>query len=79
MKKVEDESQYRTNKIGHEKYVQIVVGYPFYLQNLFSKEIGIQLSRSLKNYMPEICLNVHKVDYEGAEGRSFLINVNVGS
>ena len=28
----------------------------------FLKKIGIQLYRRLKNYMPEICLNVQKVD-----------------
>ena len=30
----------------------------------FLKKIGIQLSRRLKNYVPEICLNVQKVDYQ---------------
>ena len=31
----------------------------------------IQLSRKLKNYIPELYLNVQKVDYQGAEGKSF--------
>ena len=55
----------------------------------FLKNFGIQLSRRLKNYIPEICQNVQKVDYQGAEGKSIcqifnlswalvLINVNVG-
>ena len=41
---------------------------------------GIQLSDRLKNYMPEICQIVQKVDNQGGEGKSFLvlINVNVG-
>ena len=48
-----------------------------------------QLSRGLKKYMPEICQNVQKVDYQRAEDKSFfqivksvwtlfLINVNIG-
>ena len=59
------------------------------MQNPFLKKIGIQLSCRLKNYMPENCQNVQKVDYQGAEGKNFLqtfklvealvlINVNVG-
>ena len=44
----------------------------FCLQNLFSKKFGIQISRRLKNYIiPQICQNVQKVDYQGAEGKSF--------
>ena len=31
---------------------------------LFQKKNWIQLSCRLKNYMPEICLNVQKVDYQ---------------
>ena len=44
------------------------------------KMFGIQLSDRLKNYMPEICQIVQKVDNQGGEGKSFLvlINVNVG-
>ena len=42
----------------------------------FLKKIEIQLSRRLKNYMPEICLNVQKVDYQGAEGKSFFQILN---
>ena len=49
---------------------------------------NVQLSRGLKKYMTEICQNVQKVNYQGAEGKSFfqivkwgwalvLINVNV--
>ena len=37
----------------------------------FLKEFGIQLSRRLKNYIPEICQNGQKVDYQGAAGKSF--------
>ena len=37
----------------------------------FLKNIEIQLPRRLKNYMLEICLSVQKVDYEGAEAKSF--------
>ena len=37
MNKVEHEWQ-RTNKIGNEKEVSSVKGYPFYLQNSFSKK-----------------------------------------
>ena len=59
------------------------------MKNPFSKKTGIQFSCRLKNYMPEICQNVQKVDYKGAEGKNFvqifkwgwalvLINVNVG-
>ena len=55
----------------------------------FLKKIGIQLSCRLKNYMPEICPNVQKIDHQGAEVKSFfqifkwgwvlvLIKVNVG-
>ena len=42
----------------------------------FLKKIEIQLSRRLKNYMPEICLNVQKVDYQGAEDNSFFQILN---
>ena len=52
----------------------------------FLKKIGIQLSRRLKIYMLEICQNIQKVHYQGAEQEFFqflvwalvLINVNVG-
>ena len=37
----------------------------------FLKEIGIQLSCRLKNYMPEVCPNVQKINYQGAEIKSF--------
>ena len=30
----------------------------------FLKKIGIQLSHRLKNYMPEICLNAQKIDFQ---------------
>ena len=42
--------------------------------------IGIQLFDRLKSYMLEICQIVQKVDYQGGEGKSFLvlININVG-
>ena len=45
----------------------------FVCKILFLKK-NCQLSRRLKNYikcMPEICQNVQKVDYQGAEGKSF--------
>ena len=46
----------------------------------FLKMIGIQLFDRLKSYMLEICQIVQKVDYQGGEGKSFLvlININVG-
>ena len=37
----------------------------------FFKNFGIQLSRKLNNYMLEICQNVQKVDYQGAECKTF--------
>ena len=37
----------------------------------FLKKNGIQFYRRLKNYMPEICQNIQKVDYQEAEGKSF--------
>ena len=40
-------------------------------QNPFLKQFCIQFSCRLKNYMPEICQNVQKVDYQGAEGKGF--------
>ena len=43
---------------------------------LFQKKNWIQLSCRLKNYMPEICLNVQKVDYQRAEGSSFFQILN---
>ena len=43
----------------------------------FLKKIGIQLSRRLKNNMPEICLNIQIVDYQLGEAL-VLINVYVG-
>ena len=41
---------------------------------LFLKQFGIQLSRRMKNYMPEICQNVEKVDYQGVEVKSLFQN-----
>ena len=37
----------------------------------FLKKNWIQFYRRLKNYMPEICQNIQKVDYQEAEGKSF--------
>ena len=64
------------------------------MQNSFSKKTEIQLSCRLRNYIPEICQNVQKVDNQGVEGKGFfqifkwgwtlvlinvvLINVNAG-
>ena len=36
----------------------------------FLKKFRIELSRRLKNYMPEICQNVQKVVYQEAEVKS---------
>ena len=55
----------------------------------FLIKFGIQLSRRMKNDMPEICQNVEKVDYQGAESKNLfqifkwgwglvLIDENVG-
>ena len=55
----------------------------------FPKKFGSQISRWLKNYIPEICQNIEKVEYQGTECKNFfqiykwgwglvLINVNVG-
>ena len=54
--------------------------YPFLCKIPFLK-CWIQLSGRQKNYMPEICQNDQKVDYQGADDKGWtlvLINVNVG-
>ena len=48
----------------------------FYEKIPFLKEFWVQLSKRLKNYMPDICQNVHKVNYQGAEGKSFFKFLN---
>ena len=47
------------------KYTNFIYKIPF-LQKSW-----IQPSRRLKKYMPEICENFQKVDYHGAESKSF--------
>ena len=43
----------------------------FICKIFYLKKIGIQLSRRLNNYIPEICENVQEVDYQGTECKSF--------
>ena len=44
----------------------------------FLKIFWIQLSRRLKNSMPEICQNIQKVDYQGVEDKGFFLSNEVG-
>ena len=37
----------------------------------FPKKFGSQISRWLKNYIPEICQNIEKVEYQGTECKNF--------
>ena len=37
----------------------------------FLKKFGSRLSLGPKNYRSEICQNVQKVNYQGAQGKSF--------
>ena len=48
------------------KDTHFICKIPFFL-----KKIEIHLSSRLLNCIPEICLNVQKVDYQGAESKSF--------
>ena len=46
------------------------------MQNSFSKGILDSNFWRMKNYVPEIYQNLQKVDYQGAEGKSFFQILN---
>ena len=52
------------------QFISFNLSKDFYKES-FSKTILHSVFYRLKNYLPEICENVEKVDYQGAEGRSF--------
>ena len=61
----------RKIKLAMKKMFKLQKNTHFICKIPFLKKFWIQLSRRLKNYMPEICQNIQKVDYEGAQGKSF--------
>ena len=47
--------------------MEIAERFPFYLQNSFSKKNWDSTLLQTEELYPEICQNVQKVDYQGAE------------